>query len=174
MITIITGTNRPSSNSRAVANLYSELLGQRNVASQILDLADLPADFTVSALYDNTGTNQAFNTLSSLIATSDKFVFIVPEYNGSFPGVLKAFIDGLEYPNTFKNKKAALVGLSSGVQGSGLAMSHLTDIFNYLGMHVLALKPRLAQIEKNLKEGTITNELYLELLNQQIDQFITF
>ncbi|MFD2245650.1 NADPH-dependent FMN reductase [Pontibacter ruber] len=174
MITIITGTNRPSSNSRAVANIYSELLRKRGVASQILDLADLPADFTATALYDNTGTNEAFNKLSSLIASSDKFVFIVPEYNGSFPGVLKAFIDGLEYPNTFKNKKAALVGLSSGVQGSGLAMSHLTDIFNYLGMHVLALKPRLAQIEKNLKEGTITNELYLELLNQQIEQFITF
>ena len=174
MITIITGTNRPLSNSRAVANLYSELLRQRQVASRILDLADLPADFTVSALYENTGRNEAFNKLSSLIATSDKFVFIVPEYNGSFPGVLKAFIDGLEYPNTFRNKKAALVGLSSGVQGSGLAMSHLTDVFNYLGMHVLALKPRLAHIEKNLKEGTLTNELYLELLNQQIDQFISF
>ncbi|PKV76330.1 NADPH-dependent FMN reductase [Pontibacter ramchanderi] len=174
MITIITGTNRSSSNSRAVANLYAKLLNERQVASQILDLADLPADFTSSALYDNLGKNQAFNELSALIGASEKFVFIVPEYNGSFPGVLKAFIDGLSYPNTFRNKKAALVGLSSGVQGSGLAMSHLTDIFNYLGMHVLALKPRLAQIEKNFDGTAITNELYLELLKQQIDQFIHF
>ncbi|MDX5419317.1 MAG: NAD(P)H-dependent oxidoreductase [Hymenobacteraceae bacterium] len=174
MITIITGTNRPTSNSRAVANLYARLLQQRDAAYQILDLADLPADFTSSALYDNIGTNEAFNKLSSMIGESDKFVFIVPEYNGSFPGVLKAFIDGLAYPNTFRNKKAALVGLSSGVQGSGLAMSHLTDIFNYLGMHVLALKPRLAQIEKNFDGTAITNELYLELLNQQIDQFLHF
>lgn len=174
MITIITGTNRPSSNSRAVANLYARLLEQRNQPHQILDLADLPADFTSSALYDNIGTNEAFNQLCGLIGSSDKFVFVVPEYNGSFPGVLKAFIDGLAYPNTFRNKKAALVGISSGVQGSGLAMSHLTDIFNYLGMHVLALKPRLAQIEKNFDGTVITNELYLELLNQQIDQFINF
>jgi chromate reductase, NAD(P)H dehydrogenase (quinone) len=174
MITIITGTNRPSSNSRAVANLYASLLAERNIPHQILDLATLPADFTISALYDNIGTNAAFNELSRLIGTSDKFVFIVPEYNGSFPGVLKAFIDGLSYPNTFRNKKAALVGLSSGEQGSGLAMSHLTDIFNYLGMHVLALKPRLAQIDKNFDGKAITNQLYLELLNQQIDQFINF
>ncbi|MBX0332621.1 NAD(P)H-dependent oxidoreductase [Pontibacter sp. HSC-14F20] len=174
MITIITGTNRTSSNSRAVANLYAGLLNDRQIDNQILDLADLPADFTTSALYDNIGTNPAFNELSSLIGASEKFVFIVPEYNGSFPGVLKAFIDGLSYPNTFRNKKAALVGLSSGVQGSGLAMSHLTDIFNYLGMHVLALKPRLAQIERNFDGTTITNELYLKLLNQQIDQFIHF
>lgn len=174
MITIITGTNRPFSNSRAVANLYARLLDERQIANQILDLADLPADFTASALYDNIGTNQAFNELSAVIGDSEKFVFIVPEYNGSFPGVLKAFIDGLSYPNTFRNKKAALVGLSSGVQGSGLAMSHLTDIFNYLGMHVLALKPRLAQFEKNYDGTAITNPLYLELLNQQIDQFIHF
>ncbi|MDO6389121.1 NAD(P)H-dependent oxidoreductase [Pontibacter sp. BT731] len=174
MITIITGTNRPSSNSRAVANLYAKLLDERQVENQILDLADLPADFTASALYDNIGTNPAFNELSAVIGESEKFVFIVPEYNGSFPGVLKAFIDGLSYPNTFRNKKAALVGLSSGVQGSGLAMSHLTDIFNYLGMHVLALKPRLAQFEKNYDGNAITNPLYLELLNQQIEQFIHF
>lgn len=174
MITIITGTNRPASNSRAVANLYGGLLHERNIPSQILDLADLPADFTRSALYDNIGTDEEFNKLSSLINTSDKFVFIVPEYNGSFPGVLKAFIDGLAYPNTFRNKKAALVGLSSGAQGSGLAMSHLTDIFNYLGMHVLALKPRLAQFGQNYDGTAITNDFYLELLNQQIDQFIHF
>lgn len=174
MITIITGTNRPASNSRAVANLYATLLTEQGVASQILDLAELPADFTHTALYDNIGNNQRFNQLSSMIAESDKFVFIVPEYNGSFPGVLKAFIDGLSYPNTFRNKKAALVGLSSGVQGSGLAMSHLTDIFNYLGMHVLALKPRLAQIEKNFDGSRITNELYLELLKQQITHFLYF
>lgn len=174
MITIITGTNRPKSNSQAVAKLYARLLEQHSVPFQILDLADLPADFTSTALYDHIGTNEEFNKLSALIGASDKFVFIVPEYNGSFPGVLKAFIDGLSYPNTFRNKKAALVGISSGVQGSGMAMSHLTDIFNYLGMHVLALKPRLAQIEQNFDGTAITNELYLELLNQQIEQFIHF
>ena len=53
MITIITGTNRTLSNSRAVANLYAKLLDERQVENQILDLADLPADFTASALYDN-------------------------------------------------------------------------------------------------------------------------
>ncbi|WP_018478437.1 NADPH-dependent FMN reductase [Pontibacter roseus] len=174
MITIITGTNRPHSRSRAVAELYAQILRERGIDVQILDLADLPADFTTSALYDNVGLNEDFNRLSSAIGASDKFVFVVPEYNGSFPGVLKAFIDGLAYPNTFRNKKAAMVGLSSGVQGSGLAMSHLTDIFNYLGMHVLALKPRLAQFEKNYDGTTITNQLYKELLDQQIEQFIQF
>jgi len=174
MITIISGTNRPASNSRAVADLYARMLSDRGIENRIMDLADLPADFTTTALYDNTGKNEAFNRLSSMITTSDKFVFIVPEYNSSFPGVLKAFIDGLEYPYSFQDKKAALVGLSSGMQGSGLALSHLTDILNYLGMHVMAMKLKLAHIKKNFDGKLITNQLYQELIEQQIAQLIQF
>ncbi|WP_172796060.1 NADPH-dependent FMN reductase, partial [Roseivirga echinicomitans] len=95
-------------------------------------------------------------------------------YNGSFPGVLKTFIDGLKYPEGVRDKKAALVGISSGVQGGVFAMSHLTDIFNYLGMHVFALKPKLAAIESNFIDGKITNTLYNQLINTQIEKFIEF
>ena len=174
MITLISGTNRPESNSIAIVNMYAALLQKHGVPYQILDLAKLPADFTVTALYDNTGKNQEFNKLASMIATSDKFVFVVPEYNSSFPGVLKAFIDGLEYPNTFKNKKGALIGLSSGMQGSGLALSHLSDILNYLGLHVMAMRLKLAHIEKNFNGTHLTNQLYQELLEQHVEQFLNF
>jgi len=174
MITLISGTNRPESNSIAIVNLYASLLTQRGVPYQILDLAQLPADFTVSALYNNTGKNEQFNKLASMIATSDKFVFVVPEYNSSFPGVLKAFIDGLEYPNTFKNKKGALIGISSGMQGSGLSLSHLSDVLNYLGMHIMAMRLKLAHIEKNFDGKQLTNELYKELLEQHVEQFLKF
>lgn len=174
MITLISGTNRPTSNSRAIVNLYASMLEQQGVTYQILDLEELPADFTVSALYDNTGKNEAFNKLSAMIGESDKFVFVVPEYNSSFPGVLKAFIDGLAYPNTFKDKKGALIGLSSGMQGSGLALSHLSDILNYLGMHVMAMRLKLAHIEKNFDGQKLTNELYQELLEQHLEQFLKF
>lgn len=174
MITLVSGTNRPASNSIAIVNMYAELLQKHGEPYQILDLAKLPADFIVTALYDNTGRNEQFNELASMVAKSDKFVFVVPEYNSSFPGVLKAFIDGLSYPNTFKNKKGALIGLSSGMQGSGLALSHLSDVLNYLGMHVMAMRLKLAHIEKNFDGKQLTNELYQELLEQHIEQFLKF
>jgi chromate reductase len=174
MITIISGTNRPNSNSRVIANLYAELLQKRKVEWSIIDLADLPIDFTSTALYGNSGTNDLFNQVAAVIEHSQKFVFIVPEYNGSFPGVLKAFIDGLAYPLSFRHKKAALVGISSGSQGGILAISHLTDIFNYLGMHVIARKVRFPYIEKSLHEDQLTNQLYLSLLEEQIDLFLPF
>jgi chromate reductase len=173
-IVIIVGTNRPNSMSRKIAEYYQEILSQLNAPSLILDLIHLPHDFTVSAMYENTGKNEEFNGLKSLLDKTDKFVFVVPEYNGSYPGVLKAFIDGLPYPNSFSNKKAALVGLSSNTQGAAMAMSHLNDVFSYLGMNTLALRVKLAQIKSHYSEKLISNALYKELLEMQAEQIIRF
>jgi len=174
MITIISCTNRKSSVSKTVSEFYNELLLQAGVESRILDLQELPVDFANPSLYESSGLNQVLNQMTQLIKDSDKFVFVVPEYNGSFPGVLKTFIDGMDYPNPFRNKKCALVGLSSGVQGGALALSHLTDIFNYLGMHVLALKVRMPRIEKIVSKGKVTDKLALDLLDMQIRDLINF
>ncbi|TDE12376.1 NADPH-dependent FMN reductase [Dyadobacter psychrotolerans] len=173
-IVIIVGTNRPNSMSRKIAEYYQNILNQLNADSLILDLVELPHDFTVSALYENTGKNDQFNGLKALLETTDKFVFIVPEYNGSYPGVLKAFIDGLPYPNSFSNKKAALVGLSSNMQGATIAMSHLNDVFSYLGMNTLALRVKLAQIRSHYSDQVISNALYKELIEMQAEQIIRF
>jgi len=174
MIVIVVGTNKKKSTSRVIAEYYQGILEEKQEQTQILDLSELPTDFTNSALYSLAGKNEGFNRFREVIETHKKFIFIIPEYNGSFPGVLKAFIDGLKYPDSFKNKKCALVGHSAGVQGGGLALSHLTDIFNYLGMHVLALKPKLSRIQNHLKNGSITEPFYNQLIEDQVQQFIDF
>lgn len=174
MITIIVGTNRQDSVSKQLATLYQKLLSDRNQPSEIIDLHELPSDFASSlTLYARSGKSDIFNDFRERMHNTQKMVFIVPEYNGSFPGVLKTFMDGLIFPTTFTDKKCALVGLSSGVQGAGLALSHLTDIFNYCGMHVLAQKPKLSRIEENLTENNLS-ELYQQLIEEQIDKFIVF
>lgn len=175
MITIVVGTNRKNSMSAKIAQYYQGILQSKfDGETQIVDLADLPADFTGTALYEQNGSNAEFNKLREQVQSSEKLVFIVPEYNGSFPGVVKAFIDGFKYPEGIRDKKGALIGVSSGIQGGVFAMSHLTDIFNYLGMHVLAIKPKLAGIEKNWDGTRVTNDLYNQLLHQQAEKLVKF
>jgi NAD(P)H-dependent FMN reductase len=173
-ITIVVGTNRDNSLSEVIAQYYQAILEAKGVSSQIVNLQDLPADFITSALYKNSGKNPQFNLIREVVSASEKLIFIVPEYNGSFPGVLKAFIDGMPYPKGFEDKKIALVGLSSGVQGGALALSHLNDIFSYLNAHVLGYKVKLIQIEKNIKDGKIINDLYNQLIDIQVDKFLKF
>ncbi|MFN4144736.1 MAG: NADPH-dependent FMN reductase [Runella sp.] len=174
MITIVVGTNRPRSKSKQVAILYQKLLAELFTESQILDLADLPADFARSALYENNGKNEIFNRYRQMMRDSDKFVFVVPEYNGSFPGALKVFIDGLGYPSELLHKKAALVGISDGVQGGALALSHLMDIFSYLGMNVLAQRVKIPFMKKNFVEGEIKDELIKKLIHEQAALLVRF
>jgi chromate reductase, NAD(P)H dehydrogenase (quinone) len=174
MITIISGTNRFNSNSIFIAEYYQALLKKKGAECRILDLSKLPEKFLFTALYENAGKDPDFNELKEMINNSDKFVFIVPEYNGSFPGVLKAFIDGLDFPGSFNNKKCALVGISSGVLAGALALSHLTDILNYLGMHVLAIKPRLPRIESLIKNGALNDKFLTDLLDAQAEAIIKF
>ena len=173
-ITIVSGTNRRNSLSAIVSNIYADVLKSFGIHANIIDLRDLPENFIHTSLYDKAGKNDEFNVSRKEMADTDKFVFIVPEYNGSFPGVLKTFIDGLIFPDTFKNKKCALVGISSGIQGGILAISHLTDIFNYCGMHVLALKLKFSHINKHVQGKEITNALYMDLIREQAEELINF
>ena len=175
MFTIVVGTNRPASRARLVADLYVRLLGEHGVEAHILDLLELPADFTTSALYANAGSHADFNRLAALASSADKLVFIVPEYNCSYPGVLKAFIDGLPYPSGLGHKKAALVGLSSGSQGGLLPLNHLTDVLMYLGTAVLPQRVRLPFIDKHLSaDGELTEPFYTLLLREQIEHLLRF
>ena len=173
-ILIISGTNRSEALSPTIASIYASLIKEEGLEADIIDLRDLPVDFIATALYGNAGKNEEFNILRRKMTDAKKLVFIVPEYNGSFPGVLKAFIDGLEYPDCFMGKKAAMVGVSAGMLGSSHAMSHLTDILNYCGTHVLARKPRFTSISNHLTDDIITNENYLGQLKKQIKELIDF
>ncbi len=172
MISIISGTNRPNSKSKEIAIHYQKLLAAKGEAAQVIDLTELPADFTQSALYGN--KNAQFEALRDKMNESEKYIFVIPEYNNSFPGVLKAFIDGLSYPNAIAHKKCALVGISDGVQGNAVGLCHIVDIFNYLGMHVLAQRIRIPFMKKNWVDHEIQDAFIVDLIDQQIDVFLKF
>lgn len=175
MITIVSGTNRPNSRARRVANLYAGILTELGAECQILDLVNLPPDFVLTALYENAGQHLHFNQLVQQAEAADKLVFVVPEYNCSFPGVLKAFIDGLPYPGGIRGKKAALVGLSAGTQGGILALNHLTDILMYLGTTVLPARVRLPGIDAHLTDdGELHHVLFMQLLREQAEQLVAW
>jgi chromate reductase len=174
MIVIIVGTNRPRSISKQIALYYQQLLNQYDQPSMVLDLEELPEDFTKTALYHNSGKNEAFNRFRQMIDLHEKFVFIIPEYNGSYPGVLKAFIDGLRYPDGMQYKKAALVGVASGVQGGAMALSHFSDVLSYLQVNQVGLQVKLGNIRQHLREGEITFDIYKHLIHNQIKQLLSF
>ncbi len=134
MITIISATNRPNSNTAKVSRHYIQLMEKQGVECKLLSLENLPRDFAFAELYGSR-SEKFQQLLEEYLIPAQKFVFIVPEYNGSFPGILKTFIDAV-HPDINRGKKVALIGISSGRAGNLRGMDHLTGILHYLGMHV--------------------------------------
>lgn len=103
MISIIAGTNRHDSKTLLIAKFYQHLLTQRGVEANLISLTDLPDNMIKSDLYGR--RSEQFQKIQDLVSATQKFVFVIPEYNGSFPGVLKTFIDGCKFPESFSGKK---------------------------------------------------------------------
>ena len=103
--TVISGTNRPGSNTIRVAKQYLRLLEEKGTVAKFLSLEDL----------DVNKRNDALRALEKdLLIPTTKFIFVTPEYNGSFPGVLKAMIDNTDIEKVWWGKKALLTGVSTG------------------------------------------------------------
>ena len=98
MITIISATNRPNSSTLKVAKNYAQLMEKQGVESKILSLESLPVDFIFTDMYGKRSENFQ-QLLDKYIIPAQKFVIIVPEYNGSYAGILKTFIDAKQRSN---------------------------------------------------------------------------
>ena len=173
MITVISGTNRPYSNTFKLATYYQQKLTERGAASHILSLADLSADFITSDMYKSRSIT--FQPYQDRITATEKFIFVIPEYNGSFPGILKTFVDACQFPTSFFNKKAALVGLSSGKYGNVRGVDHFTGVCHYMRLQLLPLRIHIPHIFQELDDrGNLYREDTLRFTNEQIDEFIRF
>lgn len=173
MITIVSGTNRPNSNTLKVAEYYLKTLQSKGQEAQIFDLRDLPAAIIQTDLYGE--RSEAFLPIQEMITDTTKFLFIIPEYNGSFPGVLKTFIDACNFPESFYNKKAALTGISSGKYGNIRGIDHFSGICSYLHLNVLPLRLHIPAIKTEFDEhGDFFKADTLKFTMDQIDKFIAF
>jgi len=173
MATIISGTNRPGSWTLKLAKYYQKRLKEKGLEAELLSLDKLPASLIATDLYGK--RSPEFGPIQNLITNTKKFLFIIPEYNGSFPGVLKTFIDACSFPESFYDKKAALTGLSSGKYGNIRGVDHFTGVCHYLNLHVMPLKIHIPNIKLEFDEnGDLFKKDTVEFTDEQMDKFISF
>lgn len=166
MYTIISGTNRKDSNTLRIAIQYQECLRQNKIEAQLLSLEDINP-----LLKDD----QFILMEETFLARAEKFIFIAPEYNGSIPGILKLLIDEANWKTAWKDKKAMLVGISTGRAGNLRGLDHLASILHHMNMHVLPFMVPISQVDKLLNGQTaITENITVQVIKNQVDAFIQF
>ena len=134
-------------------------------------MEDLPHDL-IADLYNKEHV-QIRDIAEKYILPCEKLIFISPEYNGSFPGIFKVFIDAGDLYKYFSGKKAALVGISSGRNGNIRGMDHLTDIFHHMRMEVMSYKVSVSRVHEEIGKGEV-QAATLKSIEKQIDMFLKF
>ena len=165
MITIIISTNRKESTTSKVAHFVASLLEKNPEEVRVLDLANLPAEFFQTSMY-NERTPAFMEMFNTFIEPARHIIFVIPEYNGSYPGVLKLFIDASPV-KSFWNKHASIIGLSDGHAGNMRGQDHLTGVLHYLKMHVHYHKPKLSAINQAFDaSGNMINPRHIAQLEE--------
>jgi len=166
MITVIAGTNRPDSVTLRVAKVYQEILSALTDDVQLLTLEN-------KQVWERGPSMLALE--KQYLIPAQKFVFVMPEYNSSFPGILKLMMDNSDIKKCWWFKKAALVGLSDGRAGNLRGTEHMTSILHYLKVNVLYNKLLLSRVGDEIDaHGVILKPETEELIQHQIDEFLKF
>lgn len=158
--------------SLIVAKTYKKVLEEKGLVSKLCRLDNLPLDIMHKDMYGN--PSEAFDVFQNeYLIPADKFLFVMPEYNGGFPGILKLMIDASTIPKAYYGKKAGLVGVSSGRAGNLRGLEHFTGILNYLQIQVLHNKLPISKIETLIdSDGILSDSETLKAIDLQCEQFI--
>ncbi len=172
-IKIISSTDRPNSNALAVSNYVKKLYEDEGVEVSVVSLEDFPAADVVGGKYGK--EIESVTNFRTPILESDGLVFVIPEYNGGFPGILKLFVDYLPFPKAFEKMPMAFIGEASGAFGGLRAVEQFQQIVNYRNALQFPERVFIQRVhqEFNPEEG-LKNEFAQGLLISQVKNFTQF
>jgi chromate reductase len=166
MVTIISGTNRKNNNTKKIALEYKRLLKERQIESHLLALDEINV----------AERNDSFRQMEkNYLEPADKFIIIMPEYNGSYPGILKLMIDNSDVNKAWHHKKVLLTGVSTGRAGNLRGMEHLTGSLLHMKMLVHPNRLPVSIVDKMIGEREqISDAGTLLAINNQLNEFMNF
>lgn len=171
---ILIGTNRHQSNSEKVGLFVQKLFEEAGEKVEIIRLEDLEIKELSGSHYGSSEMPTSVAEAVKKIDSSEGIICIVPEYNGSFPGILKYFIDFWSYPKSFEHRPVAFIGLG-GMFGGLRPVEHLGQVFGYRNSFIFPDRVFLMNVWKMLTpEGTITDPMTLGLMKAQVVGFQKF
>jgi chromate reductase len=168
------GSLRQGSYNRALLTAARELLPD-NADLEIYDLDGIP-------LYNadiESPLPPKVQEFKQKIKAADAIVIATPEYNRSFPGVLKNAIDWASRPtgdNSFDDKPLAIMSVSTGMFGADRAQFALRQTCVFLNMHALN-RPEICvnfAAQKFDKDGKLTDEATRKFVKELMQALVVW
>ena len=114
--------------------------------------------------------------LKNKVAEADAMLIVTPEYNRSYPALVKNTLDWCSRPagqSVLGGKPLAIAGMSPGAVGTAVSQSHLRSIVGFLGMKHLGQPELYLQFNPEFFDasGKIASERTREFLGSFLKSF---
>ncbi|MBO4351291.1 MAG: NAD(P)H-dependent oxidoreductase [Proteobacteria bacterium] len=178
-ILFIVGSHRQNSFNRQLAGEIMGMIGDRAECS-VLDYSDVPM-LNQDAEYP---APEAVARLRDSVAAVDGLWIITPEYNASYPGLLKNVLDWLSRPvvrndyatpTVMRGKKATISG-AAGKSAAAHARKKLAELLGFMGIALFQEEGNGVALggESFGSDKLIIGEDARKALMAQVDGFLAF
>ena len=161
-IPVILGTPRKGRASAHAARLFTDLLNRRaGVQSTLIDIAGLPSPV------DDAGEAIKDPGFSAAMTAADGLIIVAPEYNHSFPGLLKHVLDSCL--SEYIHKAVGIVGVSAGPFAGTRVIQSLLPVMREIGLSTIFWDVNIGSVGKVFADD---GRLLDEAVIRRSDRFI--
>ena len=165
-IPVILGTTRKGRMSTHAARFMVEQITELDgVTTELIDISKLPMPT------DDAGEGIKDPAFSEKMALADGLVIVTPEYNHSFPGLLKHVLDSCL--KEYIHKPAGIVGVSAGIFGGARVIEHFQPVLRELGLVSIFWDVNFGSIHKVFDQsGRLMDDAYIRRTDKFLGELI--
>src|SRR6202011_5055261 len=165
-IPVILGTARQGRESENAAKFVFEQTKKRaDVESEFIDVRTLPMK------PDDPGEQMKGPKFSATIERCDGLIIVTPEYNHSFPGLLKHALD--MNLKEYIHKPVGICGVSAGPIGGARAIENLLPVMRELGLVTIFEDVNFGKIGTLFDErGNLLDQNFIRRIDSFLNELI--
>jgi NAD(P)H-dependent FMN reductase len=164
---VILGTARQGRISEHAARFVFEEVSKRpDVTTELIDIRNLRLSV------DDAGEALKDTQFSATVSRADGLILVVPEYNHSFPGLLKHVLDS--NLKEYVHKAVGVCGVSAGPFGGARMIQSLLPVLRELGLVTIFSDVYFGTAGKlfDSATGNITDPAYVGRLKKFVDELV--
>jgi len=165
-IPVILGTTRQGRQSENVARFVFEQTKKRaGVETELIDVCKIPMKL------DDAGEHMKDPKFSATIARCDGLIIVTPEYNHSYPGLLKHALDtNLE---EYIHKAVGICGVSAGGFGGVRAIEALLPVMRELGLVTIFWDVNFGNVQRLFDDqGNLLEQSYVRRVDKFLNELV--
>jgi NAD(P)H-dependent FMN reductase len=164
---VVIGTPRQGRLTEPAANfVFGEVSKRSDIETELIDIRKIPIRM------DDAGEALKDSHFSATVARADGLILVVPEYNHSFPGLLKHVLD--TNLKEYVHKAVGVCGVSAGPFGGARMIQSLVPVLRELGLVTIFWDVYFGTASKlfDPATGKITDPAYIGRVKKFLDELV--